>query len=76
MRSLFGRAWWHVWRRHRAQKIRLTTLNGETFEGVLAWRAGRHYQLALAGLYDAGDTLQKLGWVEVPRERVLCVVSL
>lgn len=76
MRSLVGRAWWHVWRRHRAQKVRVTTHTDETFEGVLAWRGGRHYQLALAGLYDAGDTLHTLGWVEIPRENVLCVVAL
>jgi len=76
LRALFGRMWWHVWRKHHARKVRLTTHSGEAFEGVLAWRAGRHYQLALAGIYDARDAFQPLGWTEVPRENVLCVVAL
>lgn len=68
--------WWHAWRRHRAQKVRLTTRESETFEGVLAYRGSREYVLALASLYDASDRPHTLGWTEIPRERVLCVVKL
>lgn len=79
MRSLFGRMWWHVWRKHHAQRVRLATHTDETYEGVWAYRGGGDHVLASAQIYTAQNTLEALGgrpWTKIPSANVLHVVYL